>query len=196
MRKDKSLTVVIFVILGVIVACGCGVVALSWAGCGAFKNFMGKVAGPIAGCAINFEAARDAVLDYAKDHGGRLPKAETWQDDVRQYVKKHLAKAEEIPDFINAKTMKPDGEWGCYVNSSRSTGMAFNIELSGKLLAIVPAESAEVALTTLRAHPLGRQAALIGRVTAEQPGIVVGCTTIGGRRVIDLPAGELLPRIC
>jgi hydrogenase expression/formation protein HypE len=66
----------------------------------------------------------------------------------------------------------------------------------GKLLAIVPAASAETALAALRAHPLGRQAAIIGRVTADQPGLVVGCTAIGGRRVIDMPPGELLPRIC
>ena len=66
----------------------------------------------------------------------------------------------------------------------------------GKLLAIVPARAAETALSTLLAHPLGRQAAIIGRVTAAQGGMVVGCTAIGGRRVIDMPAGELLPRIC
>lgn len=66
----------------------------------------------------------------------------------------------------------------------------------GKLLAIVPPDSAETALATLQAHPLGQQAAIIGRVTAEQAGMVVGCTPIGGRRVIEMPAGELLPRIC
>ncbi|MBN1991406.1 MAG: hydrogenase expression/formation protein HypE [Anaerolineae bacterium] len=66
----------------------------------------------------------------------------------------------------------------------------------GKLLAIVPAGSAEVVLAAMHNHPLGQQAALIGRVTETHPGVVVGRTAIGGQRVIDLPAGELLPRIC
>jgi hydrogenase expression/formation protein HypE len=66
----------------------------------------------------------------------------------------------------------------------------------GKLLAIVPANSAETVLGAMKAHPLGQQATIIGRVTETHPGVVVGRTTIGGQRVIDLPAGELLPRIC
>ena len=66
----------------------------------------------------------------------------------------------------------------------------------GKLLAVVPAEFAEAVLTAMCRHPLGERAALIGRVTDTHPGVVVGQTAIGGRRVIDLPAGELLPRIC
>lgn len=66
----------------------------------------------------------------------------------------------------------------------------------GKLLAVVPPNSAEIVLSTMRSHPLGQEAAIIGRVTTDHPGIVVGQTAIGSRRVIDLPAGELLPRIC
>ncbi|MFZ0546904.1 MAG: hydrogenase expression/formation protein HypE [Candidatus Promineifilaceae bacterium] len=66
----------------------------------------------------------------------------------------------------------------------------------GKLLAVVPPESAESVLAAMKAHPLGREAAVIGFVTEEHPGLVVGRTTIGSQRVIDLPAGELLPRIC
>jgi hydrogenase expression/formation protein HypE len=66
----------------------------------------------------------------------------------------------------------------------------------GKLLAVVPAASAEAVLSAMRHHPLGKQATVIGRVVAAHPGAVVGRTAIGGRRVIDLPAGELLPRIC
>jgi hydrogenase expression/formation protein HypE len=66
----------------------------------------------------------------------------------------------------------------------------------GKLLAIVPAESAEAVLVAMQNHPLGRQATIIGQVTETHPNVVVGRTSIGGQRVIDLPAGELLPRIC
>jgi hydrogenase expression/formation protein HypE len=71
-----------------------------------------------------------------------------------------------------------------------------HIANEGKLLAVVPAEAAEATLAVMRDHPLGQQATIIGRVVAAHPGVVVGRTAIGGQRVIDLPAGELLPRIC
>lgn len=66
----------------------------------------------------------------------------------------------------------------------------------GKLVAFVPSEEAESALERLRSHALGRQAARIGVVTGEHPGMVLARTGIGGRRVVDMPLGELLPRIC
>ncbi len=66
----------------------------------------------------------------------------------------------------------------------------------GKLVAIVPAEAAEPLLTAMRAHPLGEHAALIGEVEAEPAGLVYLRTCVGGTRVVDVPAGEQLPRIC
>lgn len=66
----------------------------------------------------------------------------------------------------------------------------------GKLVAFVPEEGAARALAAMRDHPLGRDAAQIGRVTGEHPGRVVLRTPIGGRRVLDLPFAEPLPRIC
>ena len=66
----------------------------------------------------------------------------------------------------------------------------------GKLVAIVAPEAAEAALAALRAHEYGREAAIIGRVTAEHPGRVVLRTALGARRVVDMLAGEQLPRIC
>ena len=66
----------------------------------------------------------------------------------------------------------------------------------GKLVAFVPEEAAERALGAMRAHPLGADAARIGTVTAEHPGVVVLRTPIGGERILDLPFGESLPRIC
>jgi hydrogenase expression/formation protein HypE len=66
----------------------------------------------------------------------------------------------------------------------------------GKLVAFVPERSAVAALAALRAHPLGRDAALIGRVTAQHAGMVVLRTPIGGQRILDLPFTEPLPRIC
>jgi hydrogenase expression/formation protein HypE len=66
----------------------------------------------------------------------------------------------------------------------------------GKLVAFVPPAEAELALEALRSHPLGGEAARIGVVTEEHPGMVLLSTGIGGRRVVDMPLGELLPRIC
>lgn len=66
----------------------------------------------------------------------------------------------------------------------------------GKLVAFVPEQESAAALDAMQRHPLGAGAARIGRVTAEHPGVVVLRTPIGGRRILDLPFGEALPRIC
>jgi hydrogenase expression/formation protein HypE len=72
----------------------------------------------------------------------------------------------------------------------------FYIANEGKLVAILPEPRAEKVLAAMRKHEYGRDAAWIGRVVADHPGLVVARTAIGGSRVVDLPAGELLPRIC
>ncbi|MFQ6226716.1 hydrogenase expression/formation protein HypE [Nocardia sp. NPDC002869] len=66
----------------------------------------------------------------------------------------------------------------------------------GKLVAFVPPADAERVLAAMRAHPLGAHAAVIGHCVEEHPGMVVARTALGGTRVVDLPAGEQLPRIC
>ena len=66
----------------------------------------------------------------------------------------------------------------------------------GKLVAIVPPDTADAMLETMHQHPLGQDVAIIGRAVAEHPGMVIARTAIGGRRVVDMPLGEILPRIC
>lgn len=66
----------------------------------------------------------------------------------------------------------------------------------GKLLAVVSPEDAEKILETMRNNPLGKEANIIGEITSEHPGVVVMKTLIGGKRVVDMLAGEQLPRIC
>jgi hydrogenase expression/formation protein HypE len=66
----------------------------------------------------------------------------------------------------------------------------------GKLVAIVAADQADLVLEAMRAHPLGRSAARIGTCVPEHAGMVVARTGMGGTRVVDLPLGEQLPRIC
>ena len=48
----------------------------------------------------------------------------------------------------------------------------------------------------MRAHPLGREAAIIGEVVADHPGRVMMRSRIGGMRIVDMLSGEQLPRIC
>ena len=66
----------------------------------------------------------------------------------------------------------------------------------GKLVAIVAPEAAERALAALQAHELGREAAIIGRVTEAHPGRVVLRTALGARQWLQMLTGEQLPRIC
>jgi hydrogenase expression/formation protein HypE len=66
----------------------------------------------------------------------------------------------------------------------------------GKAVFFVAAEAAGQVLEVLRAHPLGREAARIGRVTAEHPRLLVARTAMGANRVIPIQIGEQLPRIC
>ncbi|MBE3097856.1 MAG: hydrogenase expression/formation protein HypE [Planctomycetes bacterium] len=67
----------------------------------------------------------------------------------------------------------------------------------GKFVVVVPPGEADAALEAMRSHPLGRDAAIIGEVLPAGPGPRVTLrTTIGGERVLELPYGEDLPRIC
>jgi hydrogenase expression/formation protein HypE len=68
----------------------------------------------------------------------------------------------------------------------------------GKFVAVVPAGEAEAVLQAMRNHPLGRAAALVGEVTAAPargPRVILR-TRIGGERILEMPYGEDLPRIC
>lgn len=66
----------------------------------------------------------------------------------------------------------------------------------GKLLAAVPQAECEAALNALHAHPLGKNAAIIGTVLGEHQGKVYLSTPYGGLRMVDMLSGDQLPRIC
>src|SRR6516165_2488727 len=70
------------------------------------------------------------------------------------------------------------------------------VACEGRMVAIVDGEQADRALAALHAHPLGERAAVIGRITTDQPGIVLLRTAFGGTRIVDLLVGDPLPRIC
>lgn len=72
-----------------------------------------------------------------------------------------------------------------------------NLANEGKFLMVVPPEEADRALEVLRAHPLGRAAAIIGDVPESYRGGMVSLrNALGSARIVDRPVGELLPRIC
>ena len=66
----------------------------------------------------------------------------------------------------------------------------------GKLLAVVSPEAADVILLSMRRHPLGRDAAIIGTVGEKRAGLVTMRTPFGSTRIVDMLAGDQLPRIC
>jgi len=66
----------------------------------------------------------------------------------------------------------------------------------GKLIAIVAPEAAEPVLAAMQRHPLGRHARIIGTVNDKHPMLVILRTTLGTSRIVDMLAGDQLPRIC
>lgn len=72
----------------------------------------------------------------------------------------------------------------------------FYVANEGKLLALLPPEKADEMLEKMRRHELGQKAEIIGEVVGEHAGMVVAKTAFGSTRVVDMPLGEQLPRIC
>lgn len=66
----------------------------------------------------------------------------------------------------------------------------------GKLIAVVEPDKAEQIVRLMRKHEFGEKANIIGKVVKAHTGFVTMSTPIGANRIIDLPVGEQLPRIC
>jgi len=71
-----------------------------------------------------------------------------------------------------------------------------NVANEGKLVAVIDPSATDALLAVMRAHPLGRQASFIGKVTDDDQYFVQMTTSFGGGRIVDWLAGEQLPRIC
>lgn len=71
-----------------------------------------------------------------------------------------------------------------------------NVANEGKLIAVVAPEAAPALLAAMRAHPLGRDAAIIGAAVEDERRFVQMTSSFGGARIVDWLAGEQLPRIC
>ena len=66
----------------------------------------------------------------------------------------------------------------------------------GKLVAVCPPQSAEDLVAVMRRYPLGRDAAIIGEVRADEQRFVEMETAFGGNRLVDWLSSDPLPRIC
>jgi len=72
----------------------------------------------------------------------------------------------------------------------------FHVANEGKCVAVVAEDEAEAALAAIRSTPEGADAAVIGTVVADHPGMVTIRTVVGSERIVDMLVGEQLPRIC
>ncbi|MET7993758.1 hydrogenase expression/formation protein HypE [Amycolatopsis sp. NPDC005232] len=70
------------------------------------------------------------------------------------------------------------------------------VACEGRIVTFVDGEQVDAALAALRSHPLGAEAAVIGRVADDPPGLVLLNTAFGGTRIVDMLVGDPLPRIC
>lgn len=73
---------------------------------------------------------------------------------------------------------------------------ALELANEGKIIAVVPENSAEKILDVMRKNPYGKNSAIIGEVTENFAGKVGLKTSVGGVRIVDMPIGNLVPRIC
>jgi hydrogenase expression/formation protein HypE len=105
-----------------------------------------------------------------------------------------LARSSGVGMLINEKDIpvKPEVKAACEILGLDPLYVANE----GKLVCICSAAAAEPLLRVMRQHPLGRDAMQIGEVTADPHYMVQMISELGGRRVVDWPVGEQLPRIC
>lgn len=151
-KSGPSATKIILIIL-VFVGVPCvllGVLVATFAKRG--MEMASKTVMPLASCALNFQSARDGLLAYARDHSDTLPKAETWQDDIKSYYVKSLDKqltqkgGEVLGVEFKLEPWKEDGPWGCRVTDTEMTGIAFNTKMAGKKISDVASDGNAVLL--------------------------------------------------
>jgi hydrogenase expression/formation protein HypE len=168
------------------------------------------VSGPIGDHGITIMLARgeldieaDVRSDTAPLNGlaasllDAVPRVRAMRDATRGGVAtilNEIAKAAEVGVLVSEDDIpvRPEVRGACELLGIDPMYVA----CEGRLVAVVPGDSADRALAVLRAHDLGAQAAVIGHVTDEQPGIVRLKTAFGGTRIVDLLVGDPLPRIC
>ena len=94
--------------------------------------------------------------------------------------------------YTNSVPVKPEVKGACEVLGIDPLYVANE----GKLIAVVPNDTADKMLEVMKSHKLGKDSQIIGEVVEKNPGIVVQSTGLGANRIVDMPIGEQLPRIC
>jgi hydrogenase expression/formation protein HypE len=168
------------------------------------------VSGPIGDHGITIMLARgeldieaDVVSDTAPLNGliagllDAVPGVRAMRDATRGGVAtilNEIARAAEVGVLVSEDDIpvRPEVRGACELLGIDPMYVA----CEGRLVAVVPGDSADAAVRALRGHPLGAEAAVIGEIVADQPGIVRLKTAFGGTRIVDLLVGDPLPRIC
>lgn len=151
----------------------------------------------------NLEFETEILSDSAALHGlvaemvAAVPGITVLRDPTRGGVAatlNEIARTANVGMMLDeaAIPMKPDVSAACELLGLDPLYVANE----GKLLALCAAEDADRLLDAIRAHPLGAEAAIIGKVTEDPANLVQMKTGFGGTRVVDWLAGEQLPRIC
>ena len=109
-------------------------------------------------------------------------------------VLNELAQSSDIAIVVDGSALpvRPEVEGFCEILGLDPVHLANE----GKLVAAIPQSQAEHALSIMRRHPLGEQAAVIATCKPSPPGLVTLDTGFGGERILDMLVGEPLPRIC
>jgi hydrogenase expression/formation protein HypE len=168
------------------------------------------VSGPVGDHGVTIMLARgeldieaDLVSDTAPVHGlvadllAAAPGVRAMRDATRGGVAtilNEVARAAEVAVVVDedAVPLRPEVR-----GAAELLGIdPLYVACEGRIVVIVDSAQADVALAAMRRHPLGEQAAVIGRVKADPPGLVLLNTTFGGTRICDLLVGDPLPRIC
>lgn len=149
------------------------------------------------------DIAADIVSDTAPLHGviaellNAVPGVRAMRDATRggvATVLNEVARAAEVAVVLNetAVPVRTEVRGACEILGIDPLYVA----CEGRFVAIVDGDQAQAALTAMRAHPLGAQAAIVGHIAADPPGLVLLNTAFGGTRIVDLLVGDPLPRIC
>ncbi len=118
----------IYVLGGIGVFCCLGIVGIGALGVGAMKSI-----GPMVGCSLNMYQAQKAMFAYADAHDGKLPSAETWQDDIAQYYSTELSSRKSGKGMaqVGIKIAPITDALPCN-EANPKTGIFFNSDFAGK----------------------------------------------------------------
>ena len=168
------------------------------------------VTGPIGAHGATIMLARgeldieaDIVSDTAALHGlvasllDDVPGVRALRDATRggvATVLNEIARASEVAVVLDEGSVPVGGQ---VRGAAELLGIdPLYVACEGRAVVVVDGSESEAALASMRKHPLGAESAVIGRIGADPPGMVLANTAFGGTRVVDLLVGDPLPRIC